>query len=259
MIRRYGPCCFGEGGPSSRSRLAIAALFLRARGGKHFAIGLVFDRGKRMDDYRIDSQGFSIGRWYFPPFCLRRGQCVTLCLPKEARVAQVRINACLTGLEEVPGLNLNGAIVLAEPAASPSGWRRWFYNPSPFDWMKENTTLSDEAIRSFLVEHGLDRQIPLSWFAGTPRMVLGLAASYARKPDVVVFSTAGLDPNGVRTVQQIVSQHLPECSAIYLAWPAIFQEQEHYGIFPNSLFLSVIDKAELPAATMPGGADDRRL
>src|SRR5438874_1262583 len=100
-----------------------------------------------MDDHRIDSRGFSIGRWYFPPFCLRRGECVALHFPKEAIADEDRIVACLTGSEAVPGLTLNATIVVAKPATSPSGWRKWFYNPTTIDWMKKHTNCPGRAIR----------------------------------------------------------------------------------------------------------------
>ena len=55
-----------------------------------------------MTDILIDSQGFNIGCWYFPPFTLRRGECHILRFPKEAWYDVDRIVACFTGSESVP-------------------------------------------------------------------------------------------------------------------------------------------------------------
>lgn len=194
-----------------------------------------------MADIRIDNQGFCIGRWDFPPFKLRCGECVTLCLPKEAPSEEERIVACLTGMELVPGLNVHTKVLFAKPASIPSGWRRWIRNPTPFTWLQKNTTLSDDAIGSFLHEYKMDRNIPLSHLAGNPRMLLGLKAAYAREPEVVVFSTQGLDPMGVREAFRMVNNHLPQCSAIYLAWPFFCQGQELHDFFPGSIGVTVID------------------
>ena len=48
---------------------------------------------------------------------------------------------------------------------------------------------------------------------------------------------------GVRTTFGIVAEHLPECSAIYLAWPFDSQDQIHRYSFPGSTDVMVIDKA----------------
>ena len=204
-----------------------------------------------MGESRIDSQGFSVGQWCFPAFSLGRGECITLCFPKQAIVdtfvEQELILPALTGSRPVSGLTLRTSIVVAEAATSPSGWRQRLIQSTPFDWMKKHTALSDDAIASFLQKHNMDRRLPLSAYAGTPRMVLGLGAAYARKPGVIVFSTAGLDPCGVRETFQLVTDHLLECSAIYLAWPFFSQGQEHHHFFPGSVSVSVIKNERLPA------------
>jgi len=195
-----------------------------------------------MTDIRIDGRGFSVGRWHFPAFSLRCGECVTLCFPKEAWVDADRIAAGLTGMEPVAGLKLHATALFAKPAASPSGWRRWLQDPTPFEWLRKNTALSDDAIQSFLRKHEMQRSIPLSRCAGTERMLLGLEASFARRPGVVVFSTSGLDPLGVREVFEIVREHLPGCSAIYMAWPFFCQGQEQHDFFPGSSRETVYDE-----------------
>ena len=187
----------------------------------------------------------------FPAFKLRGGECGDSWFPaKEAWVDAERIVACLTGMEPVAGLELHTKVLFAKPASSPSGWRRWFHDPTPFEWLKENTTLSEDAIRSFLLNHAMDRSIPLSRYTGTPKMLLGLEAAYARKPKVVVFSTAGLDPTGIDDLFRIVSERLPECAAICLAWPVICQGQEHLGAsFPGSALVTIFDEHQAMLAS----------
>jgi hypothetical protein len=196
-----------------------------------------------MGDYRINSQGFSVGRWRFPAFSLRRGECITLCVPKEALVDQERIVASLTGLESVLGMTVSGTVAFAEPTLHSSIWRQWLFRATPFDWMKKNTDLSEGAIVSYLEEHHIDRRIPVSRHGGTPRMMLRLAAAYSLGPDNLIFSTAGLDSLGARKVFQIVSEHLSKCSAIYLARPLLSRGQEHHEFFPGSLSVPVTANA----------------
>src|SRR5439155_9885359 len=115
--------------------------------------------------------------------------------------------------------------VRVEPARGPSVWRRWFNDPTPFDWLKNNTGLPDNAIQSIVTENDMDRSVPLSRYAGTPKVICGLYAAYARKPGAIIFATEGLDPCGVQTAFRIDSQHLSECAALYLAWPYTTQGQ----------------------------------
>ena len=199
-----------------------------------------------MDGHFVDSRGFHVGRWFFPPFSVRHGESISLELPQEATAHHNEIIATLTGSKPVTGLSLRSEVVFVESATVPSGWRRWFHNPTPFDWLRENTTLSENAIQSILDEHQMNRRVPLSCYAANPRLILGLYAAYARKPAVIVFATAGLDPRGIQTVFRIVSEHLTECAAIYLTWPFESQGQEHRSVFPGSLSVSVIEHTGAP-------------
>jgi len=92
----------------------------------------------------------------------------------------------------------------------------------------------------------MDRALPLSRFAGTPRMLLGLRKVYAHSPAVIVFSTAGLDPLGARDTCRFVAEHLPGCSAIYLARPVSRQGQEQDDFFLGSAGVTVIHRDQLP-------------
>lgn len=193
---------------------------------------------------RIESHGFTIGGWWFPPFSVGRGECLLLRLPHEAWVDQDRILAYFAGAGAVDGLTLPPTVEIAKWAFRRHGWRRWLSDPTAFDWLKKNTTLSPEATRAFLREHGIEQDIPLSRCAGTARALLGLAAALAKKPEAVVFSTAGLDPLGAEAVKRIVAANLPACIAVYLAWAFISQGHEHYPDFPNAHVVTVFAKSE---------------
>lgn len=193
-----------------------------------------------MNGSRIDSQGFRVGRWCFPAFSLGPGESIALRLPREATVDHERIIASLTGAKPVVGLAIRGTAVFARPA-SCVGWRRWFWRSTPFAWMKKHTTFSDAAILSFLDKHRMTRNTPVTHYAATPRMVLGLAAALARKPEVIVFSTAGLDPLGVCAIIQMISERPSGCAAIYLAWPYFSGDCEHADLFPGFVNIAVRD------------------
>ncbi len=198
-----------------------------------------------MADNRIESRGFAIGRWWIPPFSAGRGECVVLHLPAESDADRDGILACLRGAEPVANLVVPARVAVAGMALGPVGWRRWLLDPTPFDWLRKETNVSADSIHEILRDLRIEPQMPLSRLAGTPRMLLGLAAALAGKPDMLVFSTAGLDPCGVRQVENFVAAHLPEFIGIYLARPYYCQGQLHNpNFFPVGQVATVTAKPE---------------
>jgi hypothetical protein len=96
-----------------------------------------------------------------------------------------------------------------------------------------------------LVENRLDgREISLNYYAANPRSILGLYGALAKKPGTVLYETSGLDPLGVQAMHRIITEHLAEGAAIYLAWPYWCQEQLHHGHLPGSRCVTVTDRKE---------------
>jgi hypothetical protein len=187
-----------------------------------------------MKAIRMESTGFEIGSWCIPPFTLHGEEAISLLLPNEARVDQQQIAQCLMGQREISGLSVYSTVLLAAPASPASSWRKWFRSPSPFAWLQKNTRLADDQICCVLAKHGLERNILLNRYAGTPRALLGLEAAYANGAEIIVFSTDGLDPLGRQKVFQTVAESLPKCAAIYLARPYHCQGDERHDQFPGS-------------------------
>jgi hypothetical protein len=204
-----------------------------------------------LDNIRIKSQGFRVGRWSFPPFALRLGERIALHVPQDAIHDRDRIVAALTGAEATHGLALHESVVLATPALGPTGWRRWFRDPTAFDWLKMKTPLVEAAIQSFLNEYDIDARFPLSRLAGTPKSILGLCAAFARKPGTILYSTTGLDPQGALIVHQYVVRHLSESAAVFLAWPCFCQGKEMRDELPGAIFISVNDDTPALRSKVP--------
>jgi hypothetical protein len=187
----------------------------------------------------VKSLGFEVGQCQFPQFRLHGGEAITLCMPSPNDRIQDQIILGLIGKKRAPGLVIQASVVLATPANPQSDWLRWLRNETPCDWLARNTTLKKEQIRCMLDKHGLDGKRPLSNYAGTPRMLLGLEKAYAEAAEVVIFSTAGLDPLGIEKVFRTVAEYLPKCAAMYLAWPYCSEGKERHSHFPGSLRVSV--------------------
>jgi hypothetical protein len=187
----------------------------------------------------MESAGFDIGSLYFPAFQFHGGEAITILLPNQAHKDQQQIVQCLTGHRMISGLSVRARVLLATPASPPFSWRNWFRSPTPFDWLQKNTRLANEQIRGILTKYGLDGNLPLNGYAGTPRALLGLEAAYAEGPDIILFSTDGLDALGRQKVFQTVMENLPKCAAIYLAWPYHYQGEERHDVLPGFSSVSV--------------------
>lgn len=198
-----------------------------------------------MASVQLESLGFEIGSLSFPPFLLRGGEAITLYLPMHTEVDQQHFVQCLIGRQRPPGLVIHASVLLAMPAKPSSSWLGWLRSQTPFDWLRKNTPLNKDQIHDILNKHELERNLPLSNYAGTPRALLGLEKAYALGAEVVIFSTSGLDPLGFQRVFRTVEEHLPECSAIYMAPPYLCQGIERHNQFPGSLCLAVGEAATI--------------
>jgi hypothetical protein len=101
---------------------------------------------------------------------------------------------------------------------------RWRNRPSlpTVLWFSRVAGLSENASKEII--DGLDEKIGdrLYWNAGTPRSLLGIAARLVHEPDVVVYSTAGLDLQGCQEVHEFVVSRAGRFCAIHIAFPSVY-------------------------------------
>jgi hypothetical protein len=173
---------------------------------------------------------------------LHGSESVTITFPNSEVWPQEQIIASLCGSIPIDGLLIHASVALVEPVRTPSGWLQWLRPSTPFDWMKKNTKLSDKDILEFLRQNHIEQHVPVKNQAGTPRLMLGLAAAYARFPQVILFSTAGQPPLGVQQAFDYVLRHLADCSAIYLAWPYWQGGVLRNEVLPGSVQITVSKK-----------------
>jgi hypothetical protein len=62
----------------------------------------------------------------------------------------------------------------------------------------------------------------LSHNAGTPRLLLGIAATLARMPDVLGYSVSGLDPSGEIAVHNFALSKSNNYCLVHLSLPRFF-------------------------------------
>jgi hypothetical protein len=185
-----------------------------------------------------------LGGHHVPAFEVRPGEAVTLRLPAWFELEAALVDS-LTGKARRPEVDLAGRCVFAEPAYPPVGWRRWFSDSKPTDWLRRRGLTRAEAA-AVLARHGIDDRFPLSRHAANPRTLLGLAAAYHRRPDLIVFHTHGLDPAGVVEVQGLVRSHLDATGAIYLSAPVPSRGTETDPVFHGSTVVEIVARPAVP-------------
>jgi hypothetical protein len=164
-------------------------------------------------------RGVAIDGLWLPPLQWRSGEFLCLHLPppcdSHAARSVVRI---LTARMPCPAVDVMAHIVFAEPAAPPRGILGLLQSSRTSNWLRRQG-IAPEAASAILERLELREDDSLACLAGTPRRLLGLEVARARGAEGVVFTTAGLDPEGVRKAYLGVASHLETCGALHVSFP----------------------------------------
>lgn len=190
-----------------------------------------------MADDLLICRGFELGQYFVPAFAVQPGEAITLRVPSCFEAADL-LAATLSGVRPRPEVEVRGVCVVAERADPPTGWRRWFADPTPGRWLVRHGFAPQEAT-AVLARHGIDNRFRLSQYAANPRTLLGLERAYHSGPAVVVFNTSGLDPLGESAVQALVRSRLSRTAAIYLATPFLSGGVLHQRLMPGSAVVEI--------------------
>lgn len=118
----------------------------------------------------------------------------------------------------------NKTIVISKPASwetikKPSS------ESTSVDWLSRSAGISRDESKRIIAGLGekLSERIAekLAWNAGTPRCLLGFAAALISNPEIVVYSTVALDPEGIHCVHKFVASRCRHLSAIHISYPNV--------------------------------------
>ena len=107
----------------------------------------------------------------------------------------------------------------------PAGFGKrdgFFKNQSSVDWLSGAAGLSKQQSNELISALGVRVAERVANNAGTPRCLMGLAASLMLSPDVIAYSTDGLDPEGCRRVHEFVESRCGPLCAIHVSYPTQF-------------------------------------
>lgn len=170
---------------------------------------------------RLTCEGLRAGALMLPPFEVRAGELVKLQFPRStpdtARARREVLGQLCAAADACGPVRACGVVAALETPRTRSAVRELFHRQRAVEWFCRQTGLSRAVALPSLKRIDLPPDVPVSSLAGTPRRLLALQAVLARGADVVVFDTAGLDPLGIQTLLQAVSERLGESAALYLS------------------------------------------
>jgi hypothetical protein len=199
-------------------------------------------KGEDMDSLRFASDGFSIGSFLVPSFRLRAGECVCLHLPDAMTSSEVeKLILALTGRTPLAGIRLLGRVHWAAPLRNRRHGLTGLFRPMRVvDWLSQIAGASPAQTEVILLKLQMnERHCRIEQLAGTPRTLLSMEGGWLAGAQVVVFTTAGLDPLGRETVYQAVASHFPHGSAIHLSFPFLQNGQRRRECFAGATCLEL--------------------
>ncbi len=208
-----------------------------------------------MDILLVKSDGCSIGSLCIPAFELRSGEGICLHLPPSTISPEVEhLIRVLTGKTPLSGIQLFGRVHWATPVRNRRYGLTGLFRPMRVaDWLTRIAGASPAQAQTIL--HKLQPSKGdscIEQLAGTPRTFLSIEAAWLAGADVVIFTTAGLDPLGREAVYQAVASRFPQKSAIHVSFPFLQNDQWGRQCFPGTTCLELRRTTEpLCSTTIP--------
>ena len=181
----------------------------------------------------VTSDGFICGRLRVPPFRLARGECLQVIAPTYDD--ELAIAATFT--DPPAGLRIAGRVRFLQAAWDVRGRIARLIRPTPTaaDWIARNAAIPLYDATALLAEFGfdLDPRTRISHLPGNYRALIGLAAAWAGRPDVLVFTTSGIDWTGRQWLVRQITARLNHWAPIELSCPHF--SQGRYQVNPSIL------------------------
>jgi hypothetical protein len=143
-------------------------------------------------------------------------------------------------------VEINGKAVCAEPASPSHGFFSLFKDKSASGWLQRVGGMSREQAADTIrrLEVFLD---DIRYLPGNSRLLLGMEAACAHRPDLLVFSTSGADWTGTQAAFAMARNHCAHGAVLFVSFPFISQERLQYRDFPGSERVVISDHGTIAA------------
>ena len=163
---------------------------------------------------RMICTGFRVGDIVVPPFQVDAAEYVALMVPSPYGVSWFRLMNLLTGVDESSSVQVNGVTIKGQFVTPP------MYNAAPLvlplSQYLHGLNISEKQTRNLLGLLRLSPELAVEELQLTSRHELDISIMLLRGAELIVTTTAGLDPTGMRKVGHLVTSAFPTCSVICL-------------------------------------------
>ena len=111
---------------------------------------------------------------------------------------------------------------ICRPARNRRGCREYFRRQRTAEWLSQTAGIVEQQAAELIASFDVRVADILSANAGTPRCLLGIASALCNRPEVVIYSTCGLDPSGRLAVHRFVALNSGALCAVHLSSPTVF-------------------------------------
>jgi len=157
----------------------------------------------------LQSEGFTIDNYNFPPFTIEKGEYLTLLFsdPINFRVEK-KLYEVLSGLTYNENVQISEKVTpVIEPILKHKF--NFFSGKKAANYLKGNTEYSNEVIDSILQNLKIDPSSNIYSLGGSERKLLSLEVAYSKSKNIVI-STSGLDYSGIERIKKRIIKELKE-------------------------------------------------
>jgi len=171
-----------------------------------------------MENAIIKSEGFTINGFHFANFFLASGGYLSIDFQEsiDFRIEKI-LYGILSGNIKMKEVSIMMNIISVITPMMKSG-PTLFYKKTAFNYLKDESSLTPERIRSLLREINIDPKINIYRLGANERKLLSLEAAYSKSKNIIT-STSGLDYNGIERIRNRVGKEIDNGSLIEITYP----------------------------------------
>jgi hypothetical protein len=177
----------------------------------------------------LECKGLKLGTINIPAFQVLLGEVVAVVEPTESWDECINLMRVLSGRAAAQGVTVNCQVGILDPFLSFAQGEGIMDRPLP-DLLRENGLTKSEAYE-VIVAAGLQPNLTYRDAQLTNRLLLEIKVSLLRGVQLMVFSTAGLDPLGVDRVLTEARNCRTQCSSLALFHESLASYHESIGLF----------------------------
>jgi hypothetical protein len=180
-----------------------------------------------MSGTRLACDGTKVSTVWVPSFEVSTGEYVGLADTTTSHEQLHELSLVLAGLRPTTTVRVTGksAMILAGVEG---------VNPKQLHTISDFATalgMSRTASERAFAEIGLEADLPYGSLQLTPRLRLRLRSAWSQGAELVVVSTAGLDPLGIASIVADVSTMLTKCCAVHVFSMSLTEHYESLDVF----------------------------